>query len=95
MSTHPPDDFGEIVVTVHPQPGYVGRPCVYCGESPPVCYGAELFVNCTGPVRSSDRWWEELRRDCSPSYDNGDRAEDTEAGRANDSGNAFYTQDGV
>jgi len=38
------------------------------------------------------RWAQDV--DSSEAYDNGDRAEDVEAGNANDSGNGFYTGDG-
>lgn len=41
--------------------------------------------------RDSGRTWGDLYDEM---YDNGDRAEDTERGVANDSGNAFWTGDG-
>lgn len=42
--------------------------------------------------RDSGRTWGDLYDEM---YDNGDRAEDTEAGLANDSGTSFYTDSGV
>lgn len=43
-----------------------------------------------------DRWGEDTGRAVlDAAYGNGDRAEDTESGIANDSGSAFYTDSGA
>ena len=36
------------VDTSDPRTALLG-PCPWCDNRPPVCYGAAMFVNCTGP----------------------------------------------
>lgn len=68
MSTHAedPEQLYEIVAEVDksdPRAALLGT-CYWCGYGPPVCYGAALFVTCTGPrpkvdLRSDDVPWDD------------------------------------